>query len=225
MEQMMMSKDTIRRQSTGAAAIDRYRREALTLRAQARSEFYKGIGGARQLLGGLAIVIGSVSALHLMFPMPAAAELPDTIAAHGEVLITTLHAAGAQIYECKPDSTGTRVWQFREPIATLFFAGKTVGRHYAGPTWELTDGSAVTGKVAGSSPGTTTDDIALLKLEATSWRGKGQLSVATTIQRLGTKGGSLKGPCDSFGALRSVPYAADYVFYRKAGDSAPHQSN
>jgi len=224
MEQMM-HKDTTCPQSSGVAAIDCYRREALMLRAQARSEFFRGIGGARQLLGGLAIIVGSISALHLMFPMPAAAELPDTIAAHGEVLITTLHAAGAQIYECKPDSTGTRVWQFREPIATLFVAGKTVGRHFAGPTWELADGSAVTGKVAGSSPGTTTDDIPLLKLAATSWRGKGQLSGATTIQRLGTKGGSLEGPCDSFGAFRSVPYSADYVFYRKAGDSAPHQSN
>jgi uncharacterized protein DUF3455 len=224
MEQMMR-KDTIRRHSTNTADIDRYRREALMLRAQARSEFFRSIGGARQLLGGVAILVGSVFALHLMFPMPAAAELPDKIAAHGDVLITTLHATGAQIYECKPDSTGKRIWQFREPIATLLVAGKTVGRHYAGPTWELADGSAVTGKVAGSSPGTTTDDIPLLKLAATSWRGKGQLSGATTIQRLGTKGGSLEGPCDSFGALRSVPYAADYVFYRKAGDSAPHQSN
>jgi len=224
MEQMMR-KDTIRRQSTDNAAIDRNRQEALMLREQARSEFFRATGGARQLLVGLAIVVGSVSALHLMFPMPAAAELPGTIAAQGEALITTLHAAGAQIYECKPDTTGKRVWQFREPIATLFIAGKTVGRHYAGPTWELTDGSAVTGKVAASSPGTTTDDIPLLKLAATSWRGKGQLSGATTIQRLGTKGGSLEGPCDLFGALRSVPYAADYVFYRKVGDSTPHQSN
>jgi hypothetical protein len=224
MEQMMR-KDTIGRQSAGTAAIDRYRREALMLRAQTKSELVRATGGARQLLGGLAIVIGSVSALHLMFPMPAAAELPDTIATHGEVLIKTVHAAGAQIYECKPDSTGKRVWQFREPIATLFIAGKTVGRHYAGPTWEMTDGSAVTGKVAASSPGTTTGDIPLLKLAATSWRGKGQLSGATTIQRLDTKGGSLEGPCDSYGAFRSVPYAADYVFYRKAGDSVPHQSN
>lgn len=224
MEQTM-HRNTTRRQSSGAAAVDRYRGEALMLRAQARSEFFRGIGGARQLLGGLAIIVGTISALHLIFPMPAAAELPGTIAAHGEVLITTLHAAGAQIYECKPDSTGTRVWQFREPIATLFVAGKTVGRHFAGPTWELADGSAVTGKVASSSPGATTDDIPLLKLVATSWRGKGQLSGATTIQRLGTKGGSLEGPCDSFGAFRSVPYSADYVFYRKAGDSAPHQSN
>jgi len=35
----------------------------------------------------------------------------------------------------------------REPIATLFSDGKTVGRHYAGPNWEYIDGSAVVGQV------------------------------------------------------------------------------
>ena len=48
---------------------------------------------------------------------------------------------------------------FREPIATLLMDGKTVGRHYAGPSWELTDGSAVTGKVAGRAPGSTSKDF------------------------------------------------------------------
>ena len=32
---------------------------------------------------------------------------------------------------------GALTWAFREPIATLFQDGKTVGRHYAGPTWEV----------------------------------------------------------------------------------------
>ena len=50
---------------------------------------------------------------------------------------------------------GKLAWAFREPIATLFQDGKTVGRHYAGPTWELSDGSAVVGKVAASAPGAT----------------------------------------------------------------------
>jgi len=90
--------------------------------------------------------------------------------------MVTIHAEGAQIYECKADSGGKLVWQFREPIAALILDGKTVGRHYAGPNWELADGSAVSAKMSARAPGTTAKDIPLLKLEVTSQRGKGQLT-------------------------------------------------
>jgi hypothetical protein len=73
--------------------------------------------------------------------------LPPTLAAPGEPAVATIHAEGAQIYECKTDSGGKNTWLFREPVATLLLNGKTIGRHYAGPTWELTDGSAVTGRL------------------------------------------------------------------------------
>ena len=73
----------------------------------------------------------------------AAAEAFDGSAARGDILVATLQATGAQIYECRADASGEPVWQFREPIATLIADGATVGRHYAGPTWELTDGNAV----------------------------------------------------------------------------------
>ena len=146
-----------------------------------------------------------------------AAELPDAIAAKGEVVVTQFHAEGAQIYECKADAGGKLVWQFREPIATLMMDGKTVGRHFAGPGWELADGSAVTGKMAGRAPGATAKDIPLLKLEVTSQRGTGQLTGASSIQRINTKGGVAEGACEHAGAFLSVPYAADYVFLRKSG--------
>jgi hypothetical protein len=145
------------------------------------------------------------------------AQVPDAIAAPGEVAIVTIHAEGAQIYECKADSGGKLVWQFREPIATLMMDGKTVGRHFAGPGWELADGSAVTGKMAGRAPGATAKDIPLLKLEVTSQRGTGQLTGASSIQRINTKGGVAEGACEHAGAFLSVPYAADYVFLRKGG--------
>ena len=101
------------------------------------------------------------------------------------------------------------------PIATLLIDGKTVGRHFAGPSWELADGSAVTGKIAGRAAGATPKDIPLLKLEAASHRGSGQLTGVTTIQRLNTKGGVVEGACDSAGAFLSVPYSADYTFLKK----------
>jgi hypothetical protein len=146
----------------------------------------------------------------------AQAQIPDAIAAGGEKQIVKLHAEGAQVYECKADSSGKLAWVFREPIATLVLDGKTVGRHYAGPNWEYSDGSAVVGKVLSNAPGTTAKDIPWLKLEAASHRGAGILADVTTVQRINTSGGKLDGACDSAGAYRSEPYSADYVFLRKS---------
>jgi hypothetical protein len=135
-------------------------------------------------------VVGSILAV-LKLPASASAEVPGAIAAPGEALVATFHAQGAQIYECTADAAGNFEWQFREPIATLIVDGKTVGRHYAGPSWELADGSTVVGKVAGQAPGATPKDIPLLKLEVVSQRG-GRLTDVTTIQRLNTKGRSFR---------------------------------
>ena len=147
----------------------------------------------------------------------ARAQMPAAIAAPGEAVAATFHAEGAQVYECKAGSDGKLGWVFREPIATLILDGKTVGRHYAGPTWEHADGSAVVGKVSGSAPGTTADDIAWLKLDVAARRGSGTLAGITTVQRINTKGGALHGACEPAGALKSAPYSADYVFLRKPG--------
>jgi hypothetical protein len=152
----------------------------------------------------------------LISAQTARADMPEAIAAPGETLVTTIHAQGAQVYECKADAAGKLAWQFREPVATLLKDGKTVGRHYAGPNWELLDGSAVVAKVAGRAPGASAGDIPLLKLETTARRGSGELSEITVIQRLNTKGGVAEGSCGTAGTFLSVPYAADYAFYRKA---------
>ena len=195
--------------------MDRFHQEALSRRAQTRTQFFKSVGNvARPLIGTVAILAAYISALRLI-SLPAAAEVPSAIAAPNEILVTMVHAVGAQVYECRPDSAGKLVWQFREPIATLIIDGKTVGRHYAGPTWEMMDGSAVSGKVAARAPGAGPNDIPLLKLEAIAWHGAGKLSGVTTIQRLNTRGGNVDAACDSSGTFLSAPYTADYTFYRK----------
>jgi hypothetical protein len=145
----------------------------------------------------------------------AQTPLPDAIAAPGETVVLSVHAEGAQVYECKAGADGKLAWAFREPIATLFADGKTIGRHYAGPNWEHIDGSAVVGKVSGSAPGATADDIAWLKLQVVSSRGSGVLTGVTTVQRINTKGGKLEGACDKAGSFKSAPYSAEYVFLKK----------
>jgi hypothetical protein len=141
--------------------------------------------------------------------------VPATIAAAGETIVLSVHAEGAQVYECKATAGSAPSWVFREPIATLLRDGQTIGRHYAGPTWELTDTSVVVGKVVAKAAGAAPGDIPLLKLAAAEHRGTGALSGVTTIQRLHTIGGVLQGACSDPAATRSVAYSADYVFLKK----------
>ena len=146
----------------------------------------------------------------------ASAQVPPALAAPGESAVVTLHAEGAQIYECKAGTDGRLAWAFREPIATLLLDGKSVGRHFAGPSWEHVDGSAVVGKAVANVAGQTPGDIPWLKLDVTAHRGTGTLSGVTTVQRINTRGGVHAGGCDNAGALYSAPYSADYVFLKKA---------
>jgi hypothetical protein len=163
---------------------------------------------------GLRSILAAIAACAL--PALAHAQpIPDAIAAKGETVVATWHAEGAQVYECKAGADGKLAWAFREPIATLFADGKTIGRHYAGPNWEHQDGSAVVGKVAANAPGAKPSDIPLLRLDVVSSRGSGALSGVTTVQRINTAGGKHEGACDKAGTFFSAPYAADYVFLKK----------
>lgn len=141
-----------------------------------------------------------------------AATLPDGIAVDGAKVIAMVHGEGAQIYECKANDAGELRWQFREPIATLIANDKTIGRHFAGPSWEYADGSRIQGKVVTQAPGATDKDIPVLRVDVVAHAGEGDLSKVDTVQRLNTKGGIFAGSCDSAGNLHSEPYSADYVF-------------
>ena len=167
-------------------------------------------------------MLSNIVRVAIMLPgTPAAAEVPPAIAVSNSTVLLTVHAQGAQVYECKPapreksaPQVGALTWQVREPVAALIVDGKTIGRHYAGPNWDHIDGSGVKAKTAASVPGAMPDDIPWLKLEVVDHRGDGILSRATTVQRINTRGGILQGQCDRAGEYRSVPYSADYVFLR-----------
>src|SRR5258705_4601680 len=77
----------------------------------------------------------------LLSARAAETPLPDAIAAPGETVVLSVHAEGAQVYECKAGADGKSTWVFREPVAKLMADGKIVGRHDAGPTWQHNDGS------------------------------------------------------------------------------------
>jgi hypothetical protein len=149
------------------------------------------------------------------WPCAASADTPAEIAAKDEQVLFQVHAFGVQVYECKADDAGKMSWQFREPLAALSRDNKNVGKHYAGPTWEI-EGSAIVGKAIAHAPGETPNDIPWLKLEVVDHHGDGPLKDVTAIQRLNTQGGNYSGDCDKPGALHGEIYSADYVFLKKA---------
>jgi predicted Rdx family selenoprotein len=140
--------------------------------------------------------------------LPAPIEVPDATA------VATYHAEGAQIYECSLDA-GHKMWRLREPVASLIDEGETVGRHYAGPTWEHKDGSMVRARVVGSAAGAMLDDLPWLRLDVETQLNGGALYGVSNVQRINTHGGAARGSCERVGAYLSVPYSADYVFLRK----------
>jgi hypothetical protein len=133
-----------------------------------------------------------------------------------EHVLLQVHATGDQIYSCKEDG-GKFAWTLKAPEAQLFDkTGKPFGKHFAGPSWELNDGSRVTGKAAANVPSPDADSIPWLLVTVISHSGEGALTKATSIQRLNTKGGKAPASgCDAEHASqeRRVAYSADYVFY------------
>ena len=131
----------------------------------------------------------------------------------GAQQIAHVFATGVQIYRWDGN-----VWTLMSPAAVLTSdaaGSRTVGLHYQGPTWEGIAGS----KVTATGAATCTPDpnaVAWLLLNATATNEAGIFAGATQIQRVNTVGG--KAPATggtSVGQLVSVPYSAEYFFYKK----------
>lgn len=158
----------------------------------------------RVLLNGLAITA-------LMSSAQTLPDVPETLKPSGtEKVILQVRAEGDQIYSCDGAS-----WVFKAPQAKLFDAGKQVGIHFAGPTWEWSDGSKVIGKpVANATPDPAS--IPWLLLKASDHQGEGVMKAVSSIQRVSTKGGKAPGSgCDREHKNTEirVPYTAVYLFY------------
>ncbi len=162
-------------------------------------------------------VLGWIFGAALAHVWASAQDVPTQIKPpEGQALVAEAHAKGFQVYTCKNDG-GKYAWTLKEPDAELFDKkGKTVGRHFAGPTWEWSDKSQVTGKKLTDAPSPDADSVAWLLLAATGHSGEGVLSKVTNIQRLNTKGGKAPaGGCDAphEGQETRAAYTADYSFY------------
>lgn len=146
-------------------------------------------------------------------------DVPEKIKAPaGEEVILQVHASGSQIYVCQAGTDGKFAWTFKAPEAELRDTqGAIVGRHYAGPTWRLNDGSEVMGKAVAQVDSPDSESIPWLLVTATGHSGDGLLSHVTSIQRIHSKRGQPPpaGDCDfsKQNIEMQSSYTADYYFY------------
>ena len=162
-----------------------------------------------------ASVIGSISILAVLSGSVSTSLRPPA----DQVPVLETYATGVQIYECSAskDQPDRFEWAFNAPEAELADStGRKVGKHYAGPTWESTDGSMVVGEVKARDAGPDPNAIPWLLLGAKSNSGNGVFGRIRSIQRLQTAGGKApSAPCgrDNAQQVARVPYSATYVFY------------
>ena len=153
-------------------------------------------------------------------PPTSMVTVPDRLKpGASESLAMIVSAKGVQIFECRAskDQAGGYEWAFVAPEADLFDArGNRIGRHYAGPHWEATDGSKISGTVKERADAPVVDAIPWLLLAAKSVGSEGSFSRVTSIQRVNTVGGvAPKAGCSQAAAGTSarINYTADYYFF------------
>jgi Protein of unknown function (DUF3455) len=146
--------------------------------------------------------------------------VPEGLKAPADQTVSLVaHATGVQIYECGVSKTDPAKfeWTFKAPEADLFdSAGKKIGKHYAGPSWESSDASKVVGEVTAKNDAPDASAIPWLLLKAKSTSGSGVFGKTQSIQRVNTVGGTAPAQgCgdDQLGKEARIPYKATYYFY------------
>ena len=195
---------------------------------------------ALALLAAMALIgslIGSFTGSATAQGTPTTAgDIPANLAPPaGSVLLFELGARGVQVYACAaapaaatpgatPEATAF-AWTFKAPEAELLNGrGEVVGSHFAGPTWQGHDGSAVVGAVLQRADAPDPEAVPWLLLEAKEHAGSGAFSTITHVQRLDTAGGAAPTEgCDAAHAGEEVrePYEATYAFFYPAVPATP----
>jgi hypothetical protein len=172
----------------------------------------------------LALAVSACASVNDAAPV---AKVPDNLKpAANESLAMIAYAKGVQSYECRAagNTAGAYEWAFVAPHAELSDAtGRAIGRHYAGPSWEALDGSAIEGRVEQRADAARAGTIPWLLLATKSVGPQGSLSGITHVQRVNTVGGAApQSGCSevSVGAMAYVAYTADYYFFAAANGVA-----
>jgi hypothetical protein len=129
----------------------------------------------------------------------------------GSVLAFHAFAEGVQVYRWTGSS-----WAFSGPIATLYAdrgGHGIVGTHFGGPTWRANSGGFIVGALSKRCD-VAPADIPWLLLTVVRNEGPGVFRGVTHIQRVNTVGGQFPTGSGNAGEVRSIPYTAEYYFYR-----------
>ncbi|HET6239448.1 MAG TPA: DUF3455 domain-containing protein [Acetobacteraceae bacterium] len=165
------------------------------------------LAGLLDTLAGLALVATATHA--------TAQEQSITPPPNAKLLLEAA-AQGVQIYTCKQANDGYH-WVFIAPDAALFdTAGRQIGTHFAGPSWQLDDGSKIVGEVVAQAPAPEPHAITWLLLRVKAHDGHGLLSGVDLVRRIDTQGGAAPATiCDATQATTQarMRYTARYLFY------------
>ena len=144
--------------------------------------------------------------------VPAELQAPAS-----EIVILEALASGVQVYECVSDSNESYKWRFKGPEARLVDrGGRSLGKHYGGPTWEGPDGSKVVAEVRSQAKAPDETAIPYLLLKARTTSGDGIYGSVRSIQRVATEGGrapEVNCSRENLAQVARVPYRATYYFY------------
>jgi hypothetical protein len=155
----------------------------------------------------------------LSAPAPDASVPAQLDPGPGHRVVTTLHARGVQVYECREakDAAGRFAWTFIAPEAELFDASqRPSGLHGAGPSWQAPDGSRIVGTVRQRADASEPGAIPQLLLATHAEGPGGRFSNVVAVQRLNTHGGAAPdSTCTQANASQTVrvPYTADYRLF------------
>jgi hypothetical protein len=167
----------------------------------------------RILLCLVALLYTTLAGTALSPATPPAIEPPVN-----QTLAITLTGRGVQIYRCSavPGAANKFEWSFTAPEADLFDSkGVKVGRHSAGPTWELDNDGKVVGHVKAKADAPDGKGVPWLLLDVVEASGK-IMGKVKSIQRIDTVGGKAPvEPADEtkLGQEERVDYTATYKFY------------
>ena len=168
---------------------------------------------------GIAVTTATLAMTQVANAAPAPPDVPASIKPPaGNQPFLVAHATGVQTYKC---TNGQLATTGSVPTADLVGNNdkNVIIKHSAGPTWTATDGSTAikdpaVNNVSAPSP-TGSIPWLLLTTKGAAGPNGDRLAGTTFIQRVNTTGGvSPGGACT---ADVSVPYTADYYFWKATG--------
>lgn len=172
------------------------------------------------------ILAASLIAMVSVLALPAQQQGGAIDPPAGARVVLSAKGDGVQIYTCTGTQDGFK-WVLTAPDAILLDdSGKIIGKHFAGPTWELADGSQVQGKLIASKPAPEANSVAWLLVGAKDGTTTGGFADVKFIRRTETHGGVAPDACcqskSDAGKTARIHYTATYTFYAGRYAAAIH---